>query len=78
VKVFLKRACTEFEQHMGDSDKWEKIPYQDEIEAEGKKVIDYEPMVQDQCDAVKHGVWDMWDEWDRANQKPVTYHDKEK
>jgi len=25
VKVFLKRGCTEFEQHMGDSDKWEKL-----------------------------------------------------
>ena len=77
VKVFLKRACTEFEQHMGDSDKWEKIPYQDEIEAQAKEVINFDPVVIAQSDAVQHNVWDMWDAWDKDNQAPVTYHETE-
>jgi hypothetical protein len=76
VKVFLKRACTEFEQHMGDSDKWEKIPHQDEIEAEAIKVIPPIPSDKVQCEAVKHHVWERWDQWDRDNQPPVTYHEE--
>jgi hypothetical protein len=78
VKVILKRACTEFEQHMGDSDKWEEIPQQDEIEAEALKVFDYEPAENIQCEAVQHHVWDVWDVWDKDNQAPVTYHEEEK
>ena len=79
VKVFLKRACTEFEQHMGDSDKWEKIPHQDEIEEEAlTKIFDYEPMATNQCEAVQHHVWDIWDAWEKDNQDPVTYHEEGK
>jgi hypothetical protein len=76
VRVFLKRACTEFEQNMGDSDKWKKIKYQDEIEAEGKDVIDYNPMAQGQGAPIQHHVYDVWDYWDNQTQKPVTYHDE--
>ena len=76
IKVILKRACTEFEQHMGDSDKWEKIPHQDEIEAEAIKVFDYEPAESIQCEAVQHHVWDVWEAWDEDNQAPITYHEE--
>ena len=76
VKVFLKRACTEFEQHMGDSDKWEKIPHQDEIEAEAIEVIPPIGLDTVQADVVKHHVWDTWDQWDKDNQPPVTYHEE--
>jgi len=79
VVVFLKRACTEFEQNLGDSDQWEKIPNQDEIEKEFLgEVLDYEPFSTYQSDVSQHDTWDIWDEWDAANQPPVTYHDKEK
>ena len=77
IKVFLKRACTEFEQHLGDSDKWEKIPRQDEIEAEGREVIAFEPSLLGQSKIIQHHVWDTWNEWDKDNQSPVTYHETE-
>lgn len=76
IKVFLKRACTEFEQNLGDSDKWKKVPYQDELEKEAMEVIGYTPCVKDQAEPIRHHVWDVWDDWDRQNQPPVTYHDK--
>ena len=76
IKVFLKRACTEFEQNLGDSDKWGKLENQDEIEKEGLEVFDYEVSKYPQADAIKHHVWDVWDDWDRQNQAPVTYHDE--
>lgn len=76
VVVFLKRACTEFEQHMGDSDKWEKIPYQDQLEEEFSKVIEHELECRDQSPVIQHHVWDVWDAWDKDNQPPVTYHDE--
>jgi len=75
--VFLKRACTEFEQHMGDSDKWEKLPHQDEIEAEGKDIFEYTPVEPIQPMTVVHHVLDIWDQWERDNQPPVTYHEEE-
>jgi hypothetical protein len=77
VKVILKRACTEFEQHLGDSDKWEKLPHQDEIEAEALKVFDYHPADNTQCETIQHHVWDVWEAWDEDNQAPVTYHEEE-
>ena len=76
VRVFLKRACTEFEQHMGDSDKWEKIPHQDELEAEAIEVIPPRLPENIQAEVVKHHVWDVWEQWDKDNQPPVTYHDE--
>jgi hypothetical protein len=75
--VILKRACTEFEQHLGDSDKWEKLPHQDEIEAEALKVFDYQMADNTQCEAIQHHVWDVWEAWDEDNQAPVTYHEEE-
>lgn len=77
IKVFLKRACTEFEQNLGDSDKWEKIPYQDEIEEEGKKVFRATILQPNQSEVIQHHVWDLWDAWDNDNQPPVTYHEEE-
>jgi len=78
IKVFLKRACTEFEQHMGDSDKWEKIPNQEEIEKEGiKDIFDYSPVPPIQASAIQHHVWDVWDAWEEDNRAPVTYHEEE-
>ena len=76
VKVFLKRGCTEFEQHMGASDKWEKIPDQDELEAEALKVLDLPPVHATQCEAVRHHVLHCWELWDKGNQLPVTYHEE--
>jgi len=77
VKVFLKRACTEFEQHMGDSDKWEPHPLQEEIEKEFSEYVEYVPVKAGQSDVVKHAVLDLWDEWDSDNKPPVTYHEEE-
>lgn len=77
IKVFLKRACTEFEQHMGDSDKWEMLPYQKEIEEEGEGVFDYTPAAPIQSGPIKHHVWDVWDLWEEDNRDPVTYHEEE-
>jgi hypothetical protein len=77
INVILKRACTEFEQHMGDSDKWKKISQQDEIEAEAKEVFDYTPSEKLQGDCVQHHVYDVWEAWDEDNQPPVTYHETE-
>ena len=77
IKVFLKRACTEFEQHLGDSDKWQTLEHQDEIEEEGKKIFDYEPAEPFQSEAIKHHVWDLWDAWESDNRDPVTYHEEE-
>jgi hypothetical protein len=77
IKVFLKRACTEFEQHLGDSDKWEKVEYQDEIEEEALKVIDHTSSPALQADSIRHHVFNIWDAWDRDNQKPITYHEED-
>lgn len=76
VEVFLKRACTEFEQNLGDSSKWKKIDYQDEIEAEGYEIINYRTEGKMQSDVIQHHVWDVWDLWDKDNQPPVTYHEE--
>jgi hypothetical protein len=78
VRVFLKRGCTEFEQNMGDSDKWQLLPRQEELEKEYREIIDYDPMQFPQAPAIKHHVWDMWDDWEKKNRSPVTYHEEEK
>jgi RNase P subunit RPR2 len=79
IKVILKRACTEFEQHMGDSDKWEMVPNQEAIEKEGaEEIFGYKPISPFQAEAIKHHVWDVWDAWDKDNKPPVTYHEEEK
>jgi len=77
IKVFLKRACTEFEQNMGDSDKWENFPRQDELEAEGHGLFDVKAAPPKQGDCVIHHVWDVWDDWDKRNKSPITYHEEE-
>jgi len=76
TRVFLKRACTEFEQHMGDSDKWEMIPRQDEIEEEGRNIFDYAKLPPRQADPIAHHVWDFWDDWVKETPNPVTYHEE--
>jgi hypothetical protein len=76
IKVFLKRACTEFEQNLGESDKFKMLPDQELIEAEGETIFDYETGIGSQADPIKHHVWDIWDDWDKKNQKPITYHDE--
>lgn len=76
VRVFLKRGCTEFEQHLGDSDKWESIEHQEEIEKEFFDVIEYAQVESSQSDVVKDNVWDIWDVWDKGTQDPVTYHEE--
>ena len=73
--MVLKRACTEFEQLMGDSDKWEKIPRQEEVEAEAREVFDYVLTGNLQPAVIQHHVYDVWDKWDEDNQPPVTYHE---
>ena len=77
VKVILKRACTEFEQHIGDSDKWELLPDQEDIEKEFLEIVEYDPRGKPQAEAIQHHVYDIWDIWDEDNQDPVTYHETE-
>ena len=76
VNVFLKRGCTEFEQNMGDSDKWRKLPKQDEIEEEAKRIIEYEPMPPNQAEPIDYNVMLAWKCWEADNRAPVTYHEK--
>ena len=77
VKVILKRGCTEFEQHLGDSSKWKLLPNQEKVEEEWGEVVDYEPMGAGQAPSIQHHVYDVWDAWDKDNMAPVTYHDHE-
>ena len=77
INVILKRACTEFEQSLGESDKWELLPGQEDVEKEGSETIEYSPMPHRQAEAIQHHVYDTWDDWDRQTQKPVTYHETE-
>jgi hypothetical protein len=78
IVVILKRGCTEFENNMGASDKWEMLPQQLEVEEEGRKLIDYTPMGPPQAAAIQHHVYDVWDDWNRQTRKPVTYHEEDK
>ena len=77
VDVILKRGCTEFEQSIGDSDKWKPVENQEQIEKEAQEVIRYTPADPVQSKALKHHVRLFWQEWDRLNKPPVTYHEKE-
>ena len=76
VEVFLKRACTEFEIALGDSDKWEMIDRQDEVEEEARKVIYYEPERSLQ-DVVDTHTYQNWNEWAAKTIAPITYHETE-
>lgn len=77
VRVILKRGCTEFEQALGDSDKWELIPGQEILEEEFSSIIDYEPGTYPQAPAIIHHVWDKWDEWEKEQVHTITYHEEE-
>ena len=77
VKVFIKRGCTEFEQHVGPSDKWKKVYNQDEIEAEAREVIVYTPPKSGgQPEVLQHHIYDVWDMVDANSKFPVTYHEE--
>ena len=77
VKVFIKRGCTEFEQHAGPSDKWQKVHRQDEIEAEAREVIVYTPPKSGgQPEVLQHHIYDIWDMVDQNSKFPVTYHEE--
>lgn len=85
IKVFIKRACTEFEQDLGASDKWKTAEYetadgsftQEDLEKEFfEKVLEYTPMKEKQSDVSVHNTWDIWDNWDKATRPPVTYEEK--
>jgi len=76
IKVYLKRACTEFEQHMGDSSGWQLIERQDEIEKEAKEIFDYAPSDTIQPMVVQRNTHDLWKRWDEDNQPPITYHEE--
>ena len=75
VRVFLKRGCTEFEIALGDSDKWEMINRQDEVEKEARKVIDYKPERSLQ-DVVDTHTYQNWNEWEGKTRAPITYHEE--
>jgi len=75
VDVFLKRGCTEFEIALGDSDKWEMIDRQDEVEEEARKVIDYKPERSLQ-DVVDTHTYQNWNEWEGKTRVPITYHEE--
>jgi hypothetical protein len=77
INVFLKRGCTEFEQRMGDSDKWKMFPRQEELEKEFLEVLDYDAPPLQQGEVIQHNVFDVWDKWARLTAKPVTYHEEE-
>jgi len=77
IKVYLKRACTEFEQALGDSDKWENTELQEEIEKEFfEEIIDYGGLLGSQSEIVRHHVWNVWEDWERTTRDPVTYHEE--
>lgn len=76
VRVFLKRGCTEYEQALGDSSKWEPHPHAEEIEAEAKEIVDSEPWRERQSLPVVSSILRRWMAWSKENDTPpTTYHD---
>lgn len=75
VDVILKRGCTEFEISLGDSDKWKMIDRQEEVEAEGEKVIDYIAK-KSLHEVIDDHTSQNWNEWAVLTRKPVTYHEE--
>lgn len=65
VPLIIKKACTEFENEMGPSSKWEKpTPEQLGLERDLDNVLDYEPQppvrMPDLLTAHTHQLWIHW------------------
>ena len=78
-KILLKRGCTEYEQSVGRSDRWEEQPGQREIEDAIHDVVrpPYPP-TEPQPENVKANIRENWESWDQLMTPYVTYHDKPK
>jgi hypothetical protein len=93
IPVILKRACTEYEQQVGPSDKWVVTKDQLEIEAVVQRAFVNDTWDFHQTDDIIAGIQAGWIEnayrWgdetykeftngEPMNPPPVTYHDAEK
>jgi hypothetical protein len=76
--ILLKRGCTEYEQALGPSDKWEIRPDQQEIEDAIDAAVDRGPIVAGQPQTVVDNIHAQWRLWDKAMQPYVTYHHEKK
>lgn len=86
-KLILKRACTEYEQYFGPSDKWEMSVDQEEIEAAVDRKILLENVQAPQTEEMKKKIYARWQRfaykydftYDGPNLQPeyVTYHKEE-
>jgi hypothetical protein len=65
--VILKRACTEYEHALGDSDKWEITEAQLHIEALLERYLILDDYELDQPEKLVHHVHRRWIEWAYAN-----------
>jgi hypothetical protein len=75
-KIVLKRGCTEFEQHMGPSDKWFRSDAHAELEAlVTERIVFYEQLKEGQPDVVVENVHAQWEEWDRLTTSYVEYQE---
>jgi hypothetical protein len=76
-KLVLKRGCTEFEQHMGPSDKWVRSDAHAELEAlVTERIVFYEQLKEGQPDVVVENVHAQWEEWDRLTTSYVEYQEE--
>jgi hypothetical protein len=76
-KIILKRGCTEFEQHMGRSDKWVYTELHAELEALATERIVFTPLEGEQPDVIVENVHAQWEEWNRLTTNYVEYQKKE-
>lgn len=67
VPVILKRACTEYEMALGDSDKWEITEEQLRIEALLDRWLITDDVEMKQPEKMVHHVQRKWIEWAFAN-----------
>lgn len=78
VECFLKRGCTEYEQALGDSSKWEPHPMAERIEADVRKHVDTRVWRQPQSLPVVNKILHRWLKWSKENDTPpTTYHSPE-
>jgi hypothetical protein len=71
VEVFLKRGCTEYENEMPESDKWEYHEFAERLENEAEELIDPGPILQGQPDVIAHRIHKEWLAWARSVDRPT-------
>ncbi len=92
TRLILKRACTEFEHAVGDSDKWEITTGQNAVEDLIEQYIVHDSLELRQAEHLTWNIKRRWIEWAWKNGDPtyanytggkplypayVTYHQKE-